>query len=57
MQVTSYGKLLEEVEKLNQEEQLRLLEQIAALIRSKATVNPPQHFGITGNGKKYVEEY
>jgi len=38
MQVTSYGKLLEEVEKLNQEEQLRLLEQIAVLIRSKATV-------------------
>ncbi len=37
MQVTSYGKLLEEVEKLNQEEQLRLLEQIAVLIRSKAT--------------------
>ena len=38
MQVTSYGKLLEEVEKLNQAEQLRLLEQIAVLIRSKATV-------------------
>jgi predicted transposase YdaD len=38
MQVTSYGKLLEEVEKLNQEERLRLLEQIAVLIRSKATV-------------------
>jgi predicted transposase YdaD len=38
MQVSSYGKLLEEVEKLNQAEQLRLLEQIAVLIRSKATV-------------------
>ena len=37
MQVTSYGKLLEEVKKLNQAEQLRLLEQIAVLIRSKAT--------------------
>jgi hypothetical protein len=30
---------LEEVEKLNQAEQLRLLEQIAVLIRSKATVS------------------
>ena len=38
MQVTSYGKLLEEVEKPNQAEQLRLLEQIAVLIRSKAKV-------------------
>ena len=38
MQVTSYGKLLEEVEKLNQAKQLRLLEQIAVLIRSKATL-------------------
>jgi predicted transposase YdaD len=37
MQVTSYGKLLEKVEKLNQAEQLRLLEQIAVLIRSRAT--------------------
>ena len=37
MQVTSYGKLSEKVEKLNQTEQLRLLEQIAVLIRSKVT--------------------
>ena len=37
MQVTSYEKLLEEVEKFNQAEQLRLLEQIAVLVRSKAT--------------------
>ena len=37
MQVSSYGKLLEDVKKLNQAEQLRLLEQIAVLIRSKAT--------------------
>jgi len=35
--LSSYWKLLEKVEKLNQEEQLRLLEQITVLIRSKAT--------------------
>jgi len=52
MQVTSYGKLLEEVEKLNQAEQLRLLEQIAVLIRSKATVKTRRSIlEIQGMGK------
>jgi hypothetical protein len=38
MQSTIYQKLLDEVEKLTQTEQLRLLEQIACLIRRKKPV-------------------
>jgi hypothetical protein len=38
MQDTSYKRLLDEVEKLTHTDQLRLLEQIAVLIRRKATV-------------------
>lgn len=37
MQIISHEKLLDEVEKLNQSEQLRLLEKIAALIRRRTT--------------------
>ena len=38
MQDTNYRKLLDEVEKLAYADQLRLLEQIAVLIRRKTTV-------------------
>ena len=38
MQNTIYRKLLDEVEKLSQTDQLRLLEQIAGLIRRKKTI-------------------
>ena len=37
MQIISHEKLLNEVEKLNQSEQLQLLEKIAALIRRRTT--------------------
>ena len=37
MQIISHEKLLNEVEKLNQSEQLQLLEKIAALIRRMTT--------------------
>ena len=37
MQIISHEKLLGEVEKLNQSEQLQLLEKIAALIRRRTT--------------------
>ena len=37
MQNTNYGKLLDEVEKLAYADQLRLLEQLAILIRRKTT--------------------
>ncbi len=37
MQIISHEKLLDEVEKLNQSEQLRLLEKIAVLIRRRTT--------------------
>ena len=44
--------VLEKVEKLNQAEQLRLLEQIAVLIRSKATVKTRRSIlEIQGMGK------
>ena len=43
---------MEEVEKLNQAEQLRLLEQIAVLIQSKATVKTRRSIlEIQGKGK------
>ena len=38
MQATRHKKILEEVGKLNQAEQLRLLEQIVVLIRNKTTM-------------------
>ena len=58
MQVSSYGKLLEEVEKLNQAEQLRLLEQIAVLIRSKATAKTRRSIlEIKGMGKNMWNDY
>ena len=37
MQIISHEKLLNEVEKLNQSEQLQLLKKIAALIRRRTT--------------------
>ena len=37
MQIISHEKLLNEVEKLNQSEQIQLLEKIAALIRRRTT--------------------
>jgi len=40
MQIISHEKLLDEVEKLNQSEQLRLLEKIAVLIRRRTTARP-----------------
>lgn len=52
MQSTRHKKILEEVEKLNQTEQLRLLEQIAVLIRNKTTMkNRRSILEIQGMGK------
>lgn len=66
MQNKSYKKLLDEVEKLTQTDQLRLLEQIAVLIRRKTTVKTRRSIlELQGLGKeiwknidaqKYVDE-
>ena len=66
MQDTICRKLLDEVEKLTQTDQLRLLEQIAGLIRRKTTVKAPRSIlELQGLGKeiwknidaqKYVDE-
>ncbi len=53
MQVISYTKLLDQVEKLNQSEQLLLLEQIAVLIRRKTTVKTRRSIlELQGMGKE-----
>lgn len=52
MQATRHKKILEEVKKLNQAEQLRLLEQIAVLIRNKTTTKTRRSIlEIQGMGK------
>ncbi len=52
MQATRHKKILEEVEKLNHAEQLRLLEQIAVLIRNKTTIKTTRSIlEIQGMGK------
>lgn len=52
MQATRHKKILEEVEKLDQAEQLRLLEQIAVLIRNKTTMKTRRSIlEIQGMGK------
>jgi hypothetical protein len=66
MRNTKYKKLLDEVEKLPYVDQLRLLEQIAVLIRQKAAVKTPRSImELQGLGKeiwqnidaqKYVDE-
>ena len=66
MQNTIYRKLLDEVERLTQTDQLRLLEQIAVLIRRKAPGKPRRSImELQGLGKetwqdidaqKYVDE-
>jgi uncharacterized protein (DUF488 family) len=66
MQDTNYRKLLDEVEKLAYTDQLRLLEQIAVLIRRKTTVKSHRSIlEMQGLGKeiwqnidaqKYVDE-
>jgi len=66
MQNTNYKKLLDEVEKLAYADQLRLLEQIAVLIRQKAAVKTHRSImELQGLGKeiwqnidaqKYVDE-
>jgi len=53
MQNTIYGKLLDEVESSPKPIQLRLLEQIAVLIRRKAAVKTRrQCSGVQGLGKE-----
>ena len=52
MQATRHKKILEEVGKLNQTEQLRLLEQIIVLIRNKTTMKTRRSIlEIQGMGK------
>ena len=52
MQATRHKKILEEVGKLNQAEQLRLLEQIVVLIRNKTTMKSRRSIlEIQGMGK------
>lgn len=56
MKVARDKKILEEVEKLNQTQQLRLLEQIAVLIRNKTTVKTRRSIlEIQGMGKDVWE--
>jgi len=66
MQDIVYKKLLDEVEKLSQTDQLRLLEQIAVLLRQKAATKTSRSIlDLQGLGKemwknidaqKYVDE-
>ncbi|MCD6298044.1 MAG: hypothetical protein J7M30_12915 [Deltaproteobacteria bacterium] len=52
MQATRHKKILEEVGKLNQAEQFRLLEQIVVLIRDKTTMKTRRSIlEIQGMGK------
>jgi hypothetical protein len=58
MQVTSYGKLLEESRKTQSGRATSPSRTNCGLDSEQGDrENPAQHFGNTGNGKKYVEEY
>lgn len=63
MQIISHEKLLNEVEKLNQSEQLQLLEKIAALIRRRTTAKTRRSIlELQGVGKSiwkdiYAQQY
>jgi uncharacterized protein (DUF488 family) len=54
MSETTYNQVISEIKTLNLSDQLRLLEEMATLIRKK-TSQAPQHFGAKRKRQGYLE--